>query len=243
MLFIPWLMQVATSAVASLLVAEVLKQSGKGPVELRQPKIQGEKAMSGYDLVGAELMGLVAGLDDDFAGSIGASDDESFLQSLSVSGFPYQVSGSGMTEIIGAAEARGAQKALNAIKAKKGMAVVQQTPSRRRKMPLGFVPTTVAASGTATIPAAPQNIFRAERLMIPSDIAFDLGVTDLKVGNQSQFAQTGEVPAVLFSEVAINTGVEFDTAEVGNQVSAAVRNKDTVNDVVFTAAAVGTVAK
>lgn len=192
--------------------------------------------MSGYDIVGAELLGLVAGLDDDFAGSIGVSDDEAYLNALSVSG-------SGMTEIIGAAEARGAQKALNAIKAKKGMAVVQNAPARRRRMPLGFVPTTVAASGTATIPAAPQNIFRAERLMVPSDIAFDLGVTDLKVGNQSQFAQSGEVPAVLFSEVAINTGVEFDTAEVGNQVSCAVRNKDTVNDVVFTAAAVGTVAK
>ena len=79
--------------------------------------------------------------------------------------------------------------------------------------------------------------------MIPSDIAFDLGVTDLKVGNSSQFVQTTEVPAVLFSEVAINTGVEFDTAEVGNQISVSVRNKDAVNDVTFTAAAVGTVAK
>lgn len=230
MLFLPWILQVGATAVASLLVTEVLKRSGK-----KQPEKIGANTMS-YDIVGAELMGLVAGLDDDFAGSIGATDDEAFLQALSVSG-------SGMTEIIGAAEARGAQKALNAIKAKKGMAVVQNAPARRRRMPLGFVPTTVAASGIATIPAAPQNIFRAERLMIPSDIAFDLGVTDLKVGNQSQFAQSGEVPAVLFSEVAINTGVEFDTAEVGNQVSCAVRNKDTVNDVVFTAAAVGTVAK
>jgi hypothetical protein len=181
-------------------------------------------------------MGLVAGLDDEDVGAIGAGDDEALLQALSVSG-------SGMTEIIGAAQAAGARKALAAVKAKKGMAVVENSPSRRRRMPLGFVPTTVVASGSATIPGAPQNIYRTERLMIPSDIAFDLGVTDMKVGNQSQFVQTTEVPAVLFSEVAINTGVEFDTAEVGNQISLAVRNKDTVNDVVFTAAAVGTVAK
>lgn len=189
-----------------------------------------------YDLIGAELEGLIAGLDDDDFGGIGADGDEELLDALSVSG-------TGTTEIIGAAERRGAKRALNAIKAKRGMAVVQNSPSKKRRMPLGFAPTTVAASATGTIPGAPQNIYRTERLMIPSDIAFDLGVTDLKVGNSSQFVQTTEVPAVLFSEVAINTGVEFDTAEVGNQISVSVRNKDTVNDVVFTAAAVGTVAK
>lgn len=235
-LLLPWLLKIGATAVASLFVTETLKRSGKDPAKqaARQPEVSG--VMSGYDLVGAELMGLVAGLDDDDVGAIGAGDDEALLQALSVSG-------SGMTEIIGAAQAAGARKALAAVKAKKGMAVVENSPSRRRRMPLGFVPTTVVASGSATIPGAPQNIYRTERLMIPSDIAFDLGVTDMKVGNQSQFVQTTEVPAVLFSEVAINTGVEFDTAEVGNQISLAVRNKDTVNDVVFTAAAVGTVAK
>lgn len=235
-LFIPWLLKVGATAVASLFVAETLKRSGHTPDKqaVYQPEVSGN--MSHYDLVGADLMGLVAGLDDDDVGAIGSDDDAALLQALSVSG-------SGMTEIIGAAKAAGARQALSAIKAKKGMAVVENSPTRRRRMPLGFVPTTVVASGSATIPGAPQNIYRTERLMIPSDIAFDLGVTDMKVGNQSQFVQTTEVPAVLFSEVAINTGVEFDTAEVGNQISLAVRNKDTVNDVVFTAAAVGTVAK
>lgn len=187
-----------------------------------------------YDLVGAELEGLIAGLDDDDFGGIGS--DEDLLNALAVSG-------SGTTEIIGAAERRGAAKAVAAIRARQGAAVIQRPPSKKRRMPLGFTPTTITASSTGTIPGAPQNIYRTERLMIPSDIAFDLGIADLKVGNSSQFVQTTEVPAVLFSEVAINTGVEFDTAEVGNQISISVRNKDTVNDVVFTAAAVGTVAK
>ena len=187
-----------------------------------------------YDLVGAELEGLISGIDDDDLGGIGS--DEALLDALAVSG-------SGTTEIIGRAMRQGAKKALQAVRAKGAMAVVQNAPNKKRRMPLGFTPTTITASSTGTIPGAPQNIYRTERLMIPSDIAFDLGVTDLKVGNSSQFVQTTEVPAVLFSEVAINTGVEFDTAEVGNQISVSVRNKDTVNDVVFTAAAVGTVAK
>lgn len=188
--------------------------------------------MSRYDLIGADLMGLIAGDDDDFGG-IG---DEGLLDALSVSGM-------GTTELIGSEQKEGARKVIQAIKNRQGVAVVQNRPNRKRRMPLGFAPTTITAALTGSIPGAPQNIYRTERLMIPSDIAFDLGVTDLKVGNQSQFVQTTEVPAALFSEVAINTAVEFDTAEVGNQISISVRNKDAVNDVVFTAAAVGTVAK
>ena len=187
-----------------------------------------------FDIVGASLENLIAGLDDDSFGGIGS--DESLLDALSISG-------SGTTDIIGAAERRGAQKAVAAIAAKRGAAVVDRGVSKRRRMPIGFAPTAIAAASSGTIPGQPQNLFRTERLVIPSDIAFDLGITDLKVGNQSQFAQSNEVPAVLFSEVAINTGVEFDTAEVGNQISIICRNKDAVNAIEFTAAAVGTVAK
>lgn len=242
---LPWILKTAASSLVSMTIWEALKRSGtdaaktaEAPAQHTSEKVtlvSGDRNMS-YDLIGAELEGLIAGLDDDELGGIGADGDEALLEALSVSG-------SGMTEIIGRARRQGAAAAVSAIKQRKGMAVVQNPPTKRRRMPLGFAPTTVAASATGTIPGAPQNIYRTERLMIPSDIAFDLGVTDLKVGNSSQFVQTTEVPAVLFSEVAINTGVEFDTAEVGNQISVSVRNKDTVNDVVFTAAAVGTVAK
>jgi hypothetical protein len=122
-----------------------------------------------------------------------------------------------------------------------GMVVDQQLTSKRR-YPLGFVPTDVLTGQTLSIPAAPQNLFRPERLVIPSDIAFDFGVTDIKVGNTSQFVQNTEVPAVLFSEVAINTNVYFDSANIGNQVSVQVRNKSagTLN---FTAGLIGAIAK
>lgn len=229
---LPFIFKTGASALAFMTMQEVFRRSGADPAkQATTTKVQGTSM--GYDIIGAGLESLIAGLDDDMGG-IGS--EEALLDALSVSG-------SGTTDIIGAAEARGARKAVAAIAAKRGAAVVDRGVSKRRKMPIGFAPTSIAAGSSGTIPGQPQNLFRTERLVIPSDIAFDLGVTDLKVGNQSQFAQSNEVPAVIFSEVAINTGVEFDTAEVGNQISLICRNKDTVNAVEFTAAAVGTVAK
>jgi len=182
-----------------------------------------------YDIVGADLM-------------FGA-DDSDILEALSVSG-------DGSSEIIGAeligAAKRGnprAQAALRQVAMRNAGAVIKNDLKNRRRYPLGFVPTEVDSGDAATIPAAPQNLFRPERLVIPSDICFDFGVQDIKVGNQSQFAQSVEVPAAVFSEVSIDTNVTFDTAEVGNQISILVRNKGTTDDLEFTAAAIGTIAK
>lgn len=193
--------------------------------------------------------------DNAMFGSIGADlmfggDDDAILEALAVQGEYDIVGGDGSSEIIGA-ELIGAAKAGNpkarAALAKIAMrnagAVVRKDLSNRRRYPLGFVPTEVDSGDAATIPAAPQNLFRPERLVIPSDIAFDFGVQDIKVGNQSQFAQSVEVPAAVFSEVSIDTNVTFDTAEVGNQISILVRNKGTEDDLEFTAAAIGTIAK
>jgi hypothetical protein len=212
---------------------------------------EGDIDMSGgYDLVGygsdfggigADL--LMAGVSDDLllAGVedlIGDGEDEALLQALSVSG-------AGNTELIGAVSAAKKAKAKAALKQiamRNAGAVMTRGLDRRRRYPLGFVPTVVAAATSSAIPAAPQNLFRPERLVIPSDIAFDTGVRDIKVGNQSQLVQSVEVPGALFSEVAINTGVTFDTAEVGNQVSVDVRNKSALS-FEFSAGLVGAIAK
>lgn len=114
--------------------------------------------------------------------------------------------------------------------------------NKRRRFPLGFQPTTVAAGATSNIPAAPQDMFRPERLVIPSDTAFDFGIQDVKVGNTSQLVSGGEVPAAMFTEVSIDTHVHFKTAEIGNQLSVAVRNK-TAAPIEFSAGVVGTVVQ
>ncbi len=224
--------------------------------------------MSGpYDLVGDDDddFGSVGALDDwdddededDIL--IGDEDDDDedddyLLDALSVSGM-------GDTEIvghdddeIGAKRRRRRRRSRRTRRAKKGSAlrkillrnagaVLHRGVNTRRRYPLGITPDSVAAGASVQLPAAaPQSLFRPERLIIPSDIAFDFGVSDIKVGNTSQFAQSSEVPAALFSEVAIDSNVNFDTAEVGNQISIAVRNK-TAGAIEFTAGFVGTVAK
>jgi len=210
---------------------------GRDPIARQQTR----KRMS-FDIVGDD--------DDDDYGSIGlepqfvGADDMSFLNSLVSGHLDALISGDGTSEIIGAAKPGSAKKkaALKQLAMRSAGAVIKRGLDRRRRYPLGVVPTTITSGDTETIPTTPQNLFRPERLVIPSDIAFDIGVTDVKVGNQSQFVETSEVPGSLFSEVAINTGVTFDTAEIGNQISVQVRNKS-LADVEFTAGFVGTIAK
>lgn len=205
--------------------------------------------MSGpYDIIGHDWSGSVGA---DFIGA-----DDALLRALSVSGLgDSEIIGGGdhliagpAADFIGAvanpahpAHAK-AKQVLHQLAMRHGGAVVQTGLNKRRRYPIGFVPTTVTAATAALIPAAPQNLFRPERLVIPSDIAFDFGVRDIKVGNQSQLVQSVEVPGALFTEVAIDTNVNFDTAEVGNQISVDVRNK-TANDIEFSAGSIGTIAK
>lgn len=212
--------------------------------------------MDEYDIVGDWD-------DDDDFGSIGQEDaadillgqeddDEALLEALAVSGDDAElIAGAGDTEIVGRRAARSPKARLRRARRKKALrklamrgagAVISTGLNKRRRYPLGFVPTSIPASTSALVPSAPQNLFRPERLVIPSDIAFDIGVRDIKVGNQSQLVQSVEVPGALFSEVAIDTNVTFDTAEVGNQVSVDARNK-TLAAIEFTAGLIGTVAK
>jgi len=233
--------RILLSTSTSILIQTLLSRRAREANEKNNPNPKiGIRLMPSYDLVG----------DDDFGGIgadvlFGASDD-ALLRALAVSGDEELIAGLGNTEIVGAvaaAKTNAARKnALRQIAMRNAGAVVKTGLDRRRRYPLGFVPTVVAAATSALIPSAPQNLFRPERLVIPSDIAFDIGVVDIKVGNQSQLVQSVEVPGALFSEVAIDTNVTFDTAEVGNQVSVQARNK-TLAAIEFTAGLIGTIAK
>lgn len=199
--------------------------------------------MGPYELVGYDLFSGDDDDDDDDIGAIGAdllvgADDDDLIEAL--------VSGAGDSEIVGAkakAKSKAKRRALvRAIAKRRAGAVVRQGLATRRRYPFGFLPTNIGAGVTQAVPANPQNLIRSERLVVPSDIAFDFGIRDVKVGNSSQFVQNVEVPAACFSEVSIDTEVTFDTAEVGNQISLDVRNKSG-GAIEFTAAIIGTVAK
>ena len=76
---------------------------------------------------------------------------------------------------------------------------------------LGFGWTEVKGNGSATINVQPQVSFHPERLVIPSTVAKDFLVTDVKIGPNSQLVSTGAVPALAFSEqTSCNTNLQFD---------------------------------
>lgn len=166
---------------------------------------------------------------------IGADAD--LLDALSMSG-DYDGEIGGYQEIVGAGHGRN-RRAAHQIKMRNAVAVEDGKYSVRRRFPIGFVVTTVNATLSATITSLPQDLFRGERLVIPSDIAFDFGISDFKVGNESQFVAGGEIPAAMFTEVAIDTDVHFKTAVVGNQLVLVVRNKNTLQNLDFTAGSIG----
>lgn len=187
--------------------------------------------------------------DDDFSGdgtaeivgdAIVGADDSSLLQALSIGAAAASRTG---RHRAASKIKRFANKVATARKVDPNAVVVRErTLDKRRRFPLGVVPTNVLATATSTIPAAPQDLFRPERLVIDSSIAFDFGVQDVKVGNTSQLVSGGEVPAALFTEVAIDTFVHFKTAEIGNQITLTVRNK-TAGTIEFSAGLVGTVVQ
>jgi hypothetical protein len=252
------LARIVFGTVAGTLFVELLRASGRGQKETSTIGA----TMSEYDIIGdmdaTDLIG-----DDDFGG-IGEDvdligdeyddddddDGDALLEALTVSG-------AGDTEIVGDEIGRRRRRrrprvrnirkalrkrALRKMAMRNSGAVISRGLSRRRRFPIGFVPTNVGAGVTLLIPAAPQNLFRPERLVIPSDIAFDFGVVNINVGNTSQLVQAVEVPGAMFSEVAVDTNVTFDTAEVGNQLSVQVRNKAAIQ-IQFTAGVLGTIAK
>jgi hypothetical protein len=76
---------------------------------------------------------------------------------------------------------------------------------------------------SAQITARPQRVaFRPERVFISaagtSGGAADWVVNDIKIGNRSQFSQSGDVPGDMFATNAIDGFVSFETAQTAMDV-------------------------
>ncbi len=76
---------------------------------------------------------------------------------------------------------------------------------------------------SAQITARPQRVaFRPERVFISSagttGGAADWIVNDIKIGNRSQFSQSGDIPGDMFATNAIDGFVSFETAQTAMDV-------------------------
>jgi hypothetical protein len=99
-------------------------------------------------------------------------------------------------------------------------------PRSSREYALGLGSTSVAGLSSANINVQPQVIFRPERLVVPSNIAVDFLITDIKVGKNSQLVSTGALPAVMFTENAFGVRLKMDTAQISMFVTISVTNQN-----------------
>jgi hypothetical protein len=106
-------------------------------------------------------------------------------------------------------------------------AVLRSVPPRNsREYALGLGSTSVTGNSSANINVQPQVIFRPERLVVPSNIAPDFLITDIKVGKNSQLVSTGALPAVMFTEQAFGVRLKMDTAQISMFVTISVTNQN-----------------
>lgn len=98
----------------------------------------------------------------------------------------------------------------------------QVTP---RVYPLNFF-KTVAAGATEVIQASPQLTFKPQRFIVPSTIAPNFVINEIKIGTMPQSVDASGVgtSATVYSEVAQNNLCDFDTAPVGILVTLSVTN-------------------
>jgi hypothetical protein len=100
------------------------------------------------------------------------------------------------------------------------------SPRSSREYALGLGSTSVSGASSANINVQPQVIFRPERLVVPSNVAVDFLITDIKVGKNSQLASTGALPAVMFTETAFGVRLKMDTAQISMFVTISVTNQN-----------------
>ena len=116
--------------------------------------------------------------------------------------------------------------ALQNKRAAAGLIVDQQRPGAARRLVLGMASTgAVAAGAIAQIVARPQNLaFKPQRIVIPSTIAPDFLITDIKVGNVSQMVQSGTLPAEAFTQQLFDGMMEMDTVQTSQDFVLQVQN-------------------
>jgi len=151
----------------------------------------------------------------------------------------YNAVGGGDYEILGAYEILGnpaapmaaKQNALHQIQQARaaGASYVQtQRPRREYKQVLPATSLAIGAGAVRDISLNPQRPFRIKNFRASSThTAPFFVVLAFSIGQDNQFVAPGSIPLDLFSEVALYSIVEGQTANLGNLVTLQVQNIDT----------------
>lgn len=117
--------------------------------------------------------------------------------------------------------------------------VSRSQSDKPRLYPLGFTQLAVAASAQVTVTSRPQILFRGQRLVVPSTVASNFILLDIRVGKDSQFVQSTQIPCQVFIETAVGVLMTLDTAQIANDISLVVQNTDGSNPHDFRAVVFG----
>lgn len=178
-----------------------------------------EELVGDVDMIGGDDFEIV-GDDDDF-------DDDEDIE--------------GDMEIVGARGSK-RRRRLRRLAARRRKMLRSPKNYMWRRQTLGLTSDgDVTAGTTATITARPQRDFKGKRLVITSDVAYFFDLTDIKVGQASQNVASGVLPGGMFVEDAVSVFVDWDTANVGNEITLFADNIDAA-DHPFRAGVVGLVA-
>jgi len=180
--------------------------------------------LDGDDSLGFEYTEL---LGDDESGSVSWGADPTRFVPSSSGAFV------GDDDIVGAflrrkqnAQQAAAAQALMRKRVAAGALLRGVPPRNSREYALGLGSTSVSGNSSANINVQPQVIFRPERLVVPSNLAVDFLITDIKVGKNSQLVSTGALPAVMFTEVAFGVRLKMDTCQISMFVTISVTNQN-----------------
>ena len=142
------------------------------------------------------------------------------------SGRDYSLVGAASAKTQRNMQKRAMARDLMARRVRSGALLRSVPPRNAREYALGLGSTSVAGSSSANINVQPQVIFRPERLVVPSNLAMDFLITDIKVGKNSQLVSTGALPAVMFTENAFGVRLRMDTAQISMFVTVSVTNQN-----------------
>jgi hypothetical protein len=103
---------------------------------------------------------------------------------------------------------------------------------------IGFGPIQIPAGETKIFKAQLKDDFSGTRLIVPSMLANDFSVNDIRVGGDSQALSGNPIPAAAFSELAVGVNLGLKKAKKGDDLELHVSN--TTKDMkTFSAALIG----
>lgn len=130
-----------------------------------------------------------------------------------------QLVGAGYPSLVGAAPMGGPVSLLGQNPGSMGTAIVPGQPTEARLWILPFPATNVGAGGVATQSIASQvPLTRPNRLII-TETTGPSSLTDIQIGQRSQFIAAGSCPIAAFGPTAVDTLVSFDTATTGQNIN------------------------